>query len=449
MEGCKICGKREDNLRCGKCKRVRYCSKICQKIDYPTHKDECVFTGDIIDMTKKEPVNPCSICFEEEEDEGICGICLRCGNVFCGNCNIPSKLGRTTNCPMCRYDMDMTLDDRISKTRILIQKGKKLGPLYSNLGVLLSQRGSDEKEMKEAFQKSIDLGYHMGYYNYAIVLEGTYGEKERPMKYYQIAASMRNNLAQEKLASEASARGENELTRHWYMRSAENGNSKSQYNMGILCEQKKDYVKAREWYEKALENDLALAAVNLGLLYESGLGVEVDTDLSYKYYSRGAALSCPSAYYHLGRVCEVGYLAPSIDMALVWYTLGETLNDYKCITCLGLIYMNENNYKDAIDKFEKATALGCPISPCQLGDIYSETQNTSSGVKKDSKKAIDYYLMSGERGHTNAFLRLARHYDDVEKDHVMMLKYVIKAAKSGDESAIELLEQNPLLKVFS
>ena len=399
-------------------------------------------------MTRMEPVNPCPICFEEEEDEGICGICLRCGNVFCGGCNIPSKLGKTTNCPMCRYDMDMSLDDRISKTKVLIQKGKKLGPLYSNLGVLLSQRGDDKEEMKEAFEKSISFGYHMGYYNYAVILEDKYGEKELPLKYYKIAASMRNNLAQEKIACEASNKGDTKLAWHWYTRSAENGNSKSQYNMGILCEQKKDYVKAREWYEMAFENDLAIAGVNLGLLYESGLGVEVDNNRSYQYYTRAASLSCPSAYYHLGRVCEIGYLSPAIDMALVWYTLGESLNEYKCITCLGLIYMNEKNYSDAITRFEKATSLGCPISPCQLGDIYSEAKDPIPGVVKDSKKAIEYYLLAGERGNTNALLRLARHYDDVEKDQMMMLNYVVKAAKSGDESAAELLEKNPLLKGF-
>ena len=37
---CRSCGK-EGGLRCGRCKRVRYCSEVCQRADRKVHKKDC------------------------------------------------------------------------------------------------------------------------------------------------------------------------------------------------------------------------------------------------------------------------------------------------------------------------------------------------------------------------------------------------------------------------
>src|SRR5687767_3575076 len=39
-KSCKVCGK-ETNGGCGRCKRVYYCSKICQVRDWKSHKKRC------------------------------------------------------------------------------------------------------------------------------------------------------------------------------------------------------------------------------------------------------------------------------------------------------------------------------------------------------------------------------------------------------------------------
>lgn len=49
---CKIQPK--DVFYCGKCKRVQYCSRLCQRVDWKTHKDVCVNTFKVLQDAAKE-----------------------------------------------------------------------------------------------------------------------------------------------------------------------------------------------------------------------------------------------------------------------------------------------------------------------------------------------------------------------------------------------------------
>ncbi|KAJ6447766.1 hypothetical protein C8R45DRAFT_180799 [Mycena sanguinolenta] len=50
---CAVCGKHEYELRrCGKCKHASYCSKECQKADWPTHKHACSAGDSGLNMMK-------------------------------------------------------------------------------------------------------------------------------------------------------------------------------------------------------------------------------------------------------------------------------------------------------------------------------------------------------------------------------------------------------------
>lgn len=39
--GCAKCGKRGSSLICSRCRKVRYCSKGCQRLDWKNHKPKC------------------------------------------------------------------------------------------------------------------------------------------------------------------------------------------------------------------------------------------------------------------------------------------------------------------------------------------------------------------------------------------------------------------------
>ncbi|KAJ7272146.1 hypothetical protein C8J57DRAFT_1317970 [Mycena rebaudengoi] len=52
-QACAVCGNLEYELRrCGKCKHASYCSKECQKADWPTHKFACNAADSGVNMTK-------------------------------------------------------------------------------------------------------------------------------------------------------------------------------------------------------------------------------------------------------------------------------------------------------------------------------------------------------------------------------------------------------------
>ena len=43
-EGCAMCGLQPSRV-CSRCRQVRYCSRECQIVDFPNHRDGCMFLG--------------------------------------------------------------------------------------------------------------------------------------------------------------------------------------------------------------------------------------------------------------------------------------------------------------------------------------------------------------------------------------------------------------------
>jgi len=41
LKKCRVCAKDDAAFMCSKCRKVRYCSAECQKLNWPTHKDSC------------------------------------------------------------------------------------------------------------------------------------------------------------------------------------------------------------------------------------------------------------------------------------------------------------------------------------------------------------------------------------------------------------------------
>ena len=63
---CLLCRK-EGSLRCGGCKEVRYCSKDCQQIDWPSHKLLCKSVAEFAAEKRPSPMHSRSIIFPEKE----------------------------------------------------------------------------------------------------------------------------------------------------------------------------------------------------------------------------------------------------------------------------------------------------------------------------------------------------------------------------------------------
>ncbi len=391
--GCKICGKREDTKRCKICKKVRYCGEVCQKLDWDgylgtPHREECYYEKEKeipLVYEKKEPIKPCPICFEEEEDEGNCGMCLRCGNVFCGFCNTVEKMGKVRDCPMCRFDMVLEGEERLKRMRELLDsKEREINKrvLYSNFATLYSTE--NHVIAKEFCQKSMDLGFHLAFTNMAIMIETTEKDLEKALPFFKKGASMRSALSQVRLAG--LHEGKEEFL--WYERAAENCDSGAQHNMGVLNEQK-DIQKSIEWYTSASKNGYSLSLVNLGEIFDFGKGgIKKDEKLAANYYIQAYELHQPRACYHLGRLCQTGTLLPSEkETAIEFYEEGAEMGDISCITSLGFTLI-ERDEKRAVELLEKATSMGCAVAPYELGIYYLP----------DMGKSQPYFALAKERG---------------------------------------------------
>jgi len=112
-------------------KNKRYCKhiyfiflnvyKTIPSLDKCYHIDELKklhtnFFNKSVDV--RDPLEPCSICFESNDSPTVCKVCR---NGFHQSCiNEMTKFTRKTNCPLCRSDLNETiLDDLIKQVERL------------------------------------------------------------------------------------------------------------------------------------------------------------------------------------------------------------------------------------------------------------------------------------------------------------------------------------------
>lgn len=86
LSKCSFCSVQTKPMACGRCKTANYCSKRCQKLHWPKHKQSCK-------PTANEPIKQVNDHKEVAEDSAA--ICL--------NCAAPSSTRRCTGCYVARY----------------------------------------------------------------------------------------------------------------------------------------------------------------------------------------------------------------------------------------------------------------------------------------------------------------------------------------------------------
>jgi hypothetical protein len=61
---CNTCGEPDATARCGSCKDISYCNRVCQKADWKKHKKECIPPGATCTRCQQQPVikgTPCNV----------------------------------------------------------------------------------------------------------------------------------------------------------------------------------------------------------------------------------------------------------------------------------------------------------------------------------------------------------------------------------------------------
>jgi hypothetical protein len=165
---CDACENDNANLRCSVCQCYYYCSKICQKKHWKTHKEECAAIVqnnlslrekdkkmDIFVEKSQEASDECCICFEQIDANQLQ---LPCNHIFCVECmrkvNMESDC---LDCPLCRSETDGFIHQYLMKNIVMFVQRARRSPLkrahYCRLARL---EYAKMKTMEEDYNKNLE-----------------------------------------------------------------------------------------------------------------------------------------------------------------------------------------------------------------------------------------------------------------------------------------------------
>ncbi len=167
----------------------------------------------------------------------------------------------------------------------------------------------------------------------------------------------------------------------------------------------KDIEKAYSFWKTAAEAGGVTAMYYMAYGHRVGEYVEEDYELSCMYSLMAIEYGFPRAYRNLGFMYEYGNLFDqNNNSAIEMFEEAIKRGDYLSLCYEGLIYGNMGDYNKRRELYEKAVTLaeegkiesGLPFY--RMGYLYEYGE----GVLKDTKKAIEYYLLAADRKHNNA-----------------------------------------------
>lgn len=120
---CDCCKAANAEQRCSKCKCAYYCSRECQKKDWPQHKRICQeLAQKSAEIEAVDRSMDAQVDVKEKSQHGECAICLDplnkdplslpCKHIFCGPCILEHQRyigGREITCPLCRSKLPENL----------------------------------------------------------------------------------------------------------------------------------------------------------------------------------------------------------------------------------------------------------------------------------------------------------------------------------------------------
>ena len=225
--------------------------------------------GNEVDETK--PTNPCPLCLGNEDDSGNCGMCFACGQMYCGECNVPEVMGKVAEvCPTCRAPLRVSDEEQFKRTWSLVHDrspGRHTPGAQNNLGVFCKDGLGGKQDHAAAvgwFRKAADQGYARAQFNLGFMFEKGMGVEQDP--------------------AEAA---------RWYRKAADQGYANAQYNLagdyarGTGVGQ--DHAEAVRWYRLAADQGDADAQYNLGLMHATGQGTPTDLRQAAAWWRRAAA----------------------------------------------------------------------------------------------------------------------------------------------------------------
>ena len=203
MSMCASCGKEgnsDDMNTCNKCEEVKYCNAACKKKHRKKHKKACEKrVAELYDeklFADPPPPEECPICLLPPNPNDERQSCFHpcCGKVVCNGCMFHmAESEGVEGCPFCRMSADISDEEVIKQTKMLVDKGNRDAMFYIGTYYDQGRYGvpQDHQRAKKLYLKAGELGHAVAYFNLGIAYNNGTGvevDKKKAQHYYELAA---------------------------------------------------------------------------------------------------------------------------------------------------------------------------------------------------------------------------------------------------------------------
>ncbi len=186
----------------------------------------------------------------------------------------------------------------------------------------------------------------------------------------------------------------------YYLISAKKGHPKACFmiaNLMLTGKIKFDFDIMWEYLNKSIKLNSAAGYNTLGLCYLKGINPNNDINIekAKECFNISSEYGYVYAFNNLGRLYE----EKDMETAIKYYKISADMNESWALNKVGEYYRKKGDFKTAFIYYNKA--IECPINErClyayyNLAKFYYENGNKCVNIKRDSKKAKDYYNKSG------------------------------------------------------
>lgn len=158
------------------------------------------------------------------------------------------------------------------------------------------------------------------------------------------------------------------------------------------------YNEAYKYYKIAAEYSHPVANWAIGYMYYEGyIGNKTRRDilLAFKYFNKARKLKCSNAFNSIGIMMlkgDLSHIGVNKNKAIDMFKQAVSMGNVYAYNNLGKMYEDEKKYKDAYNCYIVSANLGESWAANKIGEFY----RNGIGVKKDLKKAYDFYLISSD-----------------------------------------------------
>lgn len=290
----------------------------------------------------------------------------------------------------------------------------KLGEMYrDSLGTEPDQIGNDRKSAN-CFKRAADSGLSCAQLEYAKCLRDGFGCRKNATesrKYFTLAAGQKNHDAE--------------------------------FNLGVIYLNEGDVKTALPFFERAAKGGNKQALLSLSKLYDQGIGVEKNSEISFKYLKSAAESGASDAEYFLSFCLSQGKYADQFENDESRLKMADLF--LKSAADHGFVHAQlkiadnlkeKGDIENAKKYYWMAVQQNNPVAKFKLGVLLLENGKEGQGAVLLQSGADDH-ISEAQLLYAKYLLKKIQKKEDEEK----FIYYLKAAADNNNKEAIELYIQ--------